>query len=472
MAVTGVQLFANNAQTTLAGNISAVATTANLQSGAGALFPDPGANQYFLMTFVDALTGTVNEIVKVTGIAGDTITSMVRGQEGTEALPWLANDIAANFMTAGTADNFAQPRDTQLQAGNYGVDSGTANAMVIALPVNPSTLAGLIGTDIRVTKGAAANTGGVTLAIGAFAATAVVDLQGNPLGAGALPAGCTFTAIYDGTHFVLQSSVGGGASSGRVLLTNDITFFVATTGNDSNDGLTSGTPWLTLQHAQAVIFGTYDLGGFEATISVAAGTYTAGLSIAGTIPGQGRANLIVSGAAASTTIISTSSNCFSATNGANIFLEHLTVESSAAGGGVLFASQGGSIIFSDLIFGASGSSIPHMIAENNGVIQSNTNYAISGGARAHIEAEFNGTVNITAGTITLSGTPAFTHSFAFATDCGVVAVDSTAVIFGGTGATGKIYDASLNGVIDSNGGGGSFFPGNVAGTTATGGQYG
>ena len=100
-------LFANNAQTTLAGGISNVATTANLAPGSGALFPSPGAGQYFCLTFSDAATGLLLEIVHVTGVSGDTIT-MVRGQEGTTALAWLAGDHADNRLTATTAAAFAQ----------------------------------------------------------------------------------------------------------------------------------------------------------------------------------------------------------------------------------------------------------------------------------------------------------------------------------------------------------------------------
>jgi hypothetical protein len=38
-------------------------------------------------------------------------------------------------------------------------------------------------------------------------------------------------------------------------------------------------------------------------------------------------------------------------------------------------------------------------------------------------------------------------------------------------ATGKRYDVTENGVISTAGGGANYFPGNAAGTTATGGQY-
>lgn len=105
--MTNPVLFSNSAKTTLAGSITNVATTANLAPGSGALFPSPGVGQYFKGTFIDQATGLLREIVHVTGIVGDTIT-MVRAQEGTTALGWLAGDIFANFMTAGTAALFRQ----------------------------------------------------------------------------------------------------------------------------------------------------------------------------------------------------------------------------------------------------------------------------------------------------------------------------------------------------------------------------
>lgn len=94
-------LTANNASTTLAGSINSTATTAALSPGTGSLFPNPGASQQFALTLVDALTGLTNEIVYVTGITGDTITAMVRGQEGTTPRSWLAGDLAGNFFTSG-----------------------------------------------------------------------------------------------------------------------------------------------------------------------------------------------------------------------------------------------------------------------------------------------------------------------------------------------------------------------------------
>lgn len=100
-------LWANNAQSTLAGAITDTATTANLAAGTGVLFPSPGANQYFVMTFNDAATGLLREIVHVTNVSTDTIT-MVRAQEGTTALAWNAGDLALNLVTAGTMQALQQ----------------------------------------------------------------------------------------------------------------------------------------------------------------------------------------------------------------------------------------------------------------------------------------------------------------------------------------------------------------------------
>ncbi len=99
--------FANNAASTFAGAISNIATTANLQSGSGVLFPAPVNGQYFCLTLLDAATGLLTEIVHVTGVAGDTIT-MVRGQEGTIALNWLPGDLVVNDLTAGQMSQMGQ----------------------------------------------------------------------------------------------------------------------------------------------------------------------------------------------------------------------------------------------------------------------------------------------------------------------------------------------------------------------------
>jgi hypothetical protein len=100
-------LFANNASTTVAGAISSSATSVNLASGSGALFPSPSAGQAFVGSFFDAATGLITEIVLATARSTDTLT-IVRAQENTTAQAWNPGDIFINEWTAGSATSMQQ----------------------------------------------------------------------------------------------------------------------------------------------------------------------------------------------------------------------------------------------------------------------------------------------------------------------------------------------------------------------------
>lgn len=100
-------VFANNATTTLASPITNLATSVSVVPGTGSRFPVLSAGQIFIATLTDAATGLVNEIVQVTATTGDTFT-IVRAQEGTTAVSWLAGDFFQHFWTAGQAGVMAQ----------------------------------------------------------------------------------------------------------------------------------------------------------------------------------------------------------------------------------------------------------------------------------------------------------------------------------------------------------------------------
>ena len=100
-------LFANNAQTTLAYIVLPTDTTANLRAGTGSYFPQPSAGQGFYLTFQDAATNLLYEIVLVTDVTGDVIT-MVRGQQDTIAQTWKVGDLASQLYTAGDATVYLQ----------------------------------------------------------------------------------------------------------------------------------------------------------------------------------------------------------------------------------------------------------------------------------------------------------------------------------------------------------------------------
>ena len=211
-------LFCNNASTTLAGAINNTATSLQLATGSGALFATPingsyiGGN-YTCMTLNDAATGLLFEILHVTAVVGDTLT-VVRGQEGTTAISWLAGDKAANFWTAGSAATMSQPIDVQQQAGNYTVDtSGAANTITAALTPAPASYALMLGAPIRVKLANTNTSTTVVLNVNTLGNLAVVNADGSLPVVGSLVADAVVEFTYDGTN--AQLTAGGFGSAAR-----------------------------------------------------------------------------------------------------------------------------------------------------------------------------------------------------------------------------------------------------------------
>lgn len=248
----------------------------------------------------------------------------------------------------------------------------------------------------------------------------------------------------------------------REVLSANRTYYVATSGSDSNDGLTAGTPLLTLQAAYNKV-SALDLNSKSVTISVAAGTYSAG--IAATAPVVGFGFISITGAGATTVISSGAAAAFSASGGAAFTISNLKV--SAATGNCIYAINNGYVgILGGITFGASTQ--PHMRSDRGGTISLAylATVAIDGGASAHIFAN-GGDVIASAPVYTLTGTPNFS-TFANANGFGYVAYWTGS--FTGA-ATGVRYTSSANSVINVFGAGVNYFPGSAAGNTSLGGQY-
>ena len=98
------QLFSNNAVSTLASDVTDVATSMTVGTGDGALFPSPTGGDFFLVTLLklSGVTESSIEIVKVTQRTGDIFNVVARGQEGTTALTYLTGDRVQARLTAGS----------------------------------------------------------------------------------------------------------------------------------------------------------------------------------------------------------------------------------------------------------------------------------------------------------------------------------------------------------------------------------
>lgn len=264
------------------------------------------------------------------------------------------------------------------------------------------------------------------------------------------------------------------AATGRDVLRANRTYNVSTTGNDTSDGLTTATAFLTVQAAVNAAL-ALDFNGFTVTIQVADGTYADRVVVSGLGVGQGGPeNLIIQGNMTTPANVVFNYNatgsviCARALYGGMFCIQGVSF-SNNSGCVASLQSAGTSIIqVQNCLFGTSNY---QLYAHSSGVIEIIGSYGINGGAAVHIEAESTGVVLYRASgvTVTLTGTPAFSSAFVRAYTLGYIEA-AYAPTFTGA-ATGQRYNAAVNGVINGFGGGSSTFPGSIAGATATGGQY-
>ena len=272
--------------------------------------------------------------------------------------------------------------------------------------------------------------------------------------------------IADLTPTLFPGDAAGTSARREVLIANR-TYYVRTDGSDNNTGLanTAGGAFLTMQKAMDVVSATLDLAGFEVIIQIGTGPWTAAVT----------AKQVIGGKCTFRGDTATPANVVWSVTGADLFrvedcrgsifrLEGFDFRTITSGDVIDIRDQSSIAEWGSCIFGACAGA---HINCGSGRARSIAAYTINGNAIRHVFAFGNQarvTLNVA---ITVSGTPAFSVAFADAEDIGFIT--SSGAITGG--ATGKRYDADKNAVIDAFGNGANYFPGDVAGTTATGGQY-
>jgi len=252
-------------------------------------------------------------------------------------------------------------------------------------------------------------------------------------------------------------------------LAENSNFYVnGATGSATSFGIFAGNPCLNVQQAYDQIAKYFDLNGYTATINVADATYSAGLDAAQVVAGwSGPSSIKIIGGGGSTVFSTGANPCFKARRGCGFELRSLnmTVSSLAS----LVVADGGQINSgTGTVYG--GASVSHKQALSGGVISdTGGNFLTGSPSVSHYDARSGGVINANGQTITLLANVTCTQ-FAYARGG---QINSTGMTFsmGGFALTGSRYKSEVNGVIDTFGAGGSYFPGASAGSTATGGQY-
>ena len=275
-----------------------------------------------------------------------------------------------------------------------------------------------------------------------------------------------------------QGTYPGQNAVPRIRLAGNLTLFIdSSLGSDSNPCVASGSAaCLTFARAVNLALTAYDTQGFNITIQAAASQTWTNLAVQGRLVGGGGLIFDAGGGTVTGNV-----------NGGAAILVEMT--SAAALGSTFFKFQNGTITCSGgsnglqiggglgqtgtgVTFGSCTSGVQIFADSVAARFLPAANYTISGGANFHYVAIGGGLIDVNNSglTITLTGTPAFAFCFAEA-NYGYVLGYAT---YSGA-ATGSRHCTFLNGIIDTNTGGScttsTHFPGSVAGTCSTGGQF-
>jgi hypothetical protein len=252
----------------------------------------------------------------------------------------------------------------------------------------------------------------------------------------------------------------------RRRLTADTTFYISPTGNDANDGLTTATPWQSIQRGLDYIRDKIDAAGHQPRLQLANGAY-AGFTWDAPTPDP--APLIV-GNPTDVTLVTISQNngaCCYVSNAAQLQIQALTI--GGGGSAIAITAEDGGLVFpSDITFDPCSQG--HIIADAFGriVVSTGALFSIRGAAPSFLTSVTGGNVNFIGAHVDVVGTPNFSSGFAQVQANGNIL--SWGCTFNGP-ATGPHYLCNSNGVIDTHASGETYFPGSVTGTKNNNGLY-
>lgn len=425
-----------------------------------------------------AMGGLATGIIKNTSVTG--VPSIATFAD--LPISWgIAGDIGAESSgvaaAAGSTGKVADAGHVHSMPALLALDSGAASASAPGDSATAGSATGASHSDHKHGREAWGGTGDMTAeAIGSTVSAGASGKVSDAAHRHAMPAAGAAGDIGVETFGAAAAAGASGkvADAGhvhsmpvaRTKLTGAATYYVRTNGSDSNDGSANDAAhaWLTLQHAIDVATGL-DNGGNDITISVAAGTYT-GANTLKSFVGSGKIIIVGDESTPANVLINVAGSCFTASAPCVYALRGMKLQASAYG--INMTGTGAQISFQNLNFGACTAGC--IFSGSAGGLISNTgDWSISGNSAYFVAAWQLGQVQFTTtATCTLTGTPAFSSYFASAGMLSFCAIYF--ITFSGS-ATGPRYQVTYNSVMNTNGGGATYLPGNSAGSTSTGGQY-
>lgn len=249
----------------------------------------------------------------------------------------------------------------------------------------------------------------------------------------------------------------------RKVLSADADLYVRTDGSDSNDGSanTSGAAFLTIQKAIDTV-SNYDLRTYNVIIHVADGTYTGSVVVNGSWLGSGTVSLTGNTTTPANCIISTTSTCLNVKNHATLTLGGFKLTSSA-GSGIICEDFGSIAITGKMEYGSC--SVFQIFCWHLANITISADYKLSGGATICLGTDDNARIGHS-GALTVTVNSSLTWTI-FARAENFSFMNAGGLTYTSTTATGKRYEVSGGSLLNTTGGGASYFPGNASGTGGT-----
>jgi hypothetical protein len=385
----------------------------------------------------------------------------------------IVNFITDCNITPTNADLQQLARAVQSGKVIYGVDAGPANAVSIAL--NPPLIAYVDGMTFRV-KVANSNSGAATFNAGPGVIN-IVRRGGAALQAGDMPAGYISLLHYNqahnnvelyGVNFQSQTLV-------PIMSANSNLYVNGTTGDDTlYDGTTatvSGShgPFKTIMKAVNTTF-AYGPSVYTMTINVAGGTY----SEAVVIPNFPGPQIILNGAGLTQTIVTGANAAHTIScNGANTLqVQNLCSTATKGGRGppCCFITSGGSRMITNNC--ASGSANFSVFEAYGGeIIIGNHTFNAGSTAAYGIYGTFGGVILLTNNAVyTIGGSTSVSSAFVAGGYNGIIGVGQqpyTPTWYGKGNVSGRAWLATMNGVIDTEGNGVGWIPGDQSSSFQT-----
>jgi hypothetical protein len=363
------------------------------------------------------------------------------------------------------------------------------SASIPSMPIMPPPA----GTAIWFKPAYDSVKGGTVFSVNGSAFMPVMNPNLTPVDLGDVVPASVILLFFDGTEWLIiagkPGNTSGGPTSGGSIpsLQKNVNWYVnGTTGDDTNYDGTSATvvsakvgPFKTIQRASDEVL-KYNMNGYNQSINIADGTYTGPVSLR---PLNGSGQVGIQGNTANpqnvTVQIPAGSNlysCFFQTGGYYIYNGIRCTTGAGQLDGI--SSNGGIAILANVRFGpcaryhiSSGDSGSSMFLQGGTItIESGAN------AVSHMNAQLSGLLSFPAAfpsswpSLNVLGPVSFSAGFIGALALGIAQMKYT-TITGGGNISGPKWYAQANGIIDSYGGGVSYFPGTVAGSASSGGQY-